>query len=325
MKPKIKILIGLSVTTILITLFFLYKQSLVRHSGLPRINTTLSPTPFPAITTSLNIPNSFIWQLDDLKLPKEVEIFPAQPNLQGETILKNLSLVLGFKDEPQTIPNSPIIFYNNPQESTDIYLNTNENLIKFTLNLSEKSIPQETVKQEIIPILQQALNLPPSISIVKTATHYQTLNGPRFINTTKDKATLIVTNYNYSINSLLILFPKSNSIEITQSLSGKPIKITLNLPPVIPAQTGTRPIKTIEQIKNSDPNQFITLNLSGSQQFTLSDQEINLNTAIINNGFLGYIYNQSSTELIPYIFLTGTVEDQQYGSIEILLATPAIE
>ena len=318
-STKTNIIIGLSVIiVIVITIFFL-----TRHPELDSGSTSKSPetlTTFPTITTSISTPNKFIWQIDHLQLPSSVNIYSTQPNTQGETILKNLAEKLNFQGEPQIIPNSPLIFYNNSLEATDIYLNTDENLIKYSLNLLEKPIPQNTKTPPITDLL-------PS-NIIKTATYYQVLNGPRFVNSTKDKAKFITTTYNYTLNSLPILFPKGNSIEATHTLSGQLVKLSLNLPPTISSHpelvsgsTSSLPTKTITQIKSTPATEFTTIALTGNQQFQLSDQEINIDTATINNGFLGYIYTQNT--LIPHIFLTGTTQDPTYGTIELLLATPA--
>jgi hypothetical protein len=323
-SPKTNIFIGLFVVVIIIAIIIFNTLS-PQSSNIPSDKN--QPISFPSVTTSINTPNEFTWQIDQLILPEEVETVTTKQNTQGETILKNLAKNLGFIGKPEIISNSPIIFFNNPLNSTDIYLNTDENLIKFSLNLLEKPIPITKGQNEITPLLQQSLNLPPSISITKNSTHYQKTNGPRFINTTKDKATLITSTYNYSYKSLPILFPKGSSISITQSLSGKPVDISINLPPSLTENPNTQnrllPVKTIEQIKNTSSSQFITIALSGNQRFSLSDQEIEITEATIENGFLGYIYSQNT--LIPHIFLTGKTKNNEYGTIEILLAIPATE
>ena len=313
------------ITTIIIIL-------ISRHSGLSRINTPLPDQILPEqnlsvtqVTTSIPTPNNFIWQIDHLKLPKEIQVVSVKPNTQGKTILKNLSTALNLTNGPQTIPNSPIIFYSNPQESATIYLNQDENLINFTFSLLQNPIPQDSQDPPLTTLL-------PQLAITKASTHYQTLNGPRFVTTTKDQATLITTNYNYQHNNLPILFPNGNSIEETRSLSGKLVKLSLNLPPTISSHSARPPleelprilpVKTIQEIKNTPRSQFTTIALSGNQKFQLSDQEINIDTAHLNNGFLGYIHHQNT--LIPHIFLTGTTQDPNYGQIELLLATPATE
>ena len=292
------------ITTIIIIL-------ISRHSGLSRINTPLPDQILPEqnlsvtqVTTSIPTPNNFIWQIDHLKLPKEIQVVSVKPNTQGKTILKNLSTALNL---------------------TTIYLNQDENLINFTFSLLQNPIPQDSQDPPLTTLL-------PQLAITKASTHYQTLNGPRFVTTTKDQATLITTNYNYQHNNLPILFPNGNSIEETRSLSGKLVKLSLNLPPTISSHSARPPleelprilpVKTIQEIKNTPRSQFTTIALSGNQKFQLSDQEINIDTAHLNNGFLGYIHHQNT--LIPHIFLTGTTQDPNYGTIEILLATPATE
>ena len=326
---KTNIIIGLSVIIVIIITLF----SLTRHREQSVATPRNKPTiliPFPMVTTSISTPNQFIWQIDHLKLPPEVTIFSTEPNTQGKTILKNLAINLGFKGEPETIPNTPILLYSNPLESADLYLNTEENIIKYGLNLLEKSTPKTNIKpfdqinQDLITLLQESLGLQSPLSISKASTHYQTTNGPRFINTTPEKATLVNSTYNYSINSLPILYPNGNSINTIHSLSGKLVNLSLNLPPhPAPADKGTLtlPVKTITQIKSTPQFQFTTIMLSGNEEFTLSFQEIDLEEATITNGFLGYIYSQNT--LIPYIFLTGTTQDPNYDTIELLLATPA--
>lgn len=321
-KLKLSLKTKLLITAFIIILIILILSlSFLRKQEPTQVST--QPTPFPTITTYFSAPNNFIWQIDHLNLPAEVETISTMPNTQAKTILKNLSQKLNFKEDSTVIPNTPIIIYSNPLEASEIYLNTADNFIKFDINLLQRPIPVNNVQQNIVSLLQESLDLPKEISINKNSTHYQNIVGPRFVNTTKDKAALIKTTYNYSIKSLPILFPEGNSIETIHSLSGTLVKLFVSLPPVIPAQTKTHilPVKTTAQIKSTPTSQFITLTLSGNQQFTLSDQEINIDTAVINNGFLGYIY--SSNTLIPHIFLTGVTDDPQYGQIELLLATPA--
>jgi len=332
LSPKTKLFIGLFIIIITIVSFIIFSPSHPNEqTKTTPANTPTTPIPLPQITTSLNTPNQFIWQIDHLKLPKEIELISIQKNPQGETILKNLAKSLNFKSQPTTIPNSPLIVYNNPLEATNLYLNKEENLIKFSLDLLQKPLPKNTtqpksldqINQETIIFLQKALNLPPSISITKNSTHYQTTNGPRFIDTTPDQATLIKTTYNYQYESFPILFPKGNSIETIHTLSGKLVKLSLNLPFTSPQVQKTYPVKTIEEIKNTPRSQFTTILLSGNEKFTLSDQEIDIDSAYIDNALLGYLSHPDSSILDPFIFLTGST-DSQYGPVKILLGIPAL-
>jgi hypothetical protein len=326
---KTNIIIGLFVVAIFIFVIFINTKSFSPTTTPPGQK---SAVVFPEVTTYINNPNQFIWQIDSLNLPEEINIVSIKQNTQAETILKNLKEKLGFKGTSETIPNSPLIFYNNLLESTNIYLNKDENFIQFSLNLLEKPLPKNTaskpldsINQDTLDLLQKTLNLSSSVSITKNSTNYQKIIGPRYVNTTSDEADLVRSTYSYSINSLPVLFPKGNSIETTHSLSGKLIKLSLNLPFESPKQESLKKVKTIKEIKATPVSQFVTIILSGNEQFTLSDQEIDIDTAIINNGFLGYLYNHTTTTISPYIFLTGLTENEQFGEIEILLTIPAIE
>lgn len=326
-SPKNKLIIGLTSFAFFIVLILI---NLIATPSQPSKNTTQS-IPLPQPTTFLKSPNQFIWEIDLLKIPDTIDTISIIPNTQAETILSNFAKSLNFTANPTTIPNTPIIAFNNPSEDTTIYLNTNELTIQFSLNLSTSPQTDTTspkaltqINQDTLTLLQNNLNIPTSLSLTKTSTQYQTTNGPRFINTTKDKAKLIKSTYNYTFKSLPILVPEGNSIETIHTLSGTPVKLTINLPPSSVQPQSTYSIKSLEEIKATPQNQFITLMLKGNDRFELSDQEIDIDTATITNGFLGYLNNKTQNTLDPMIFLTGTIEHNQYGQLEILLGIPAL-
>jgi hypothetical protein len=316
---KKKTIVILSIILIIIVIFLISLQS--RSISDP---ITTQPTTLPQVTTVFKAPNQITWQIDHLDLSKEIDFLQTTKNDQAETILKNLAQNLGFSNQPVNIQNTPITLYSNQEESTETYLNYKEGFIKFNLNLSLKPIPQDSPKEQTLVILEKSLQLPPQVSITKSSTRYQTTDGPRFIDTTKEKADLVTTTYNYSINSFPILSSEGSSIETINSLSGKLVNLHITLPPISFKKIKNYPTKSIEEIKNTPLSQFKTIKLKGNERFTLSDQEINIDEALLNNGFLGYFQDPVSGQTEPFIFLTGFINDPQYGQIEILLGIPAL-
>jgi hypothetical protein len=326
-SPKNKLIISLTSFALLIVLILI---NLITSPSQPSKNTTES-IPLPQPTTFFKSPNQFIWEIDLLKLPDTIDTISTKPNTQAEAILNNLAAKLNFTNKSTTIPNTPLIVFNNQPEATTIYLNTDDLTIQFSFDLLSKPSLNDTniksvdqINQDTLTLLNNSLNLPATLTLTKTSTQYQTTNGPRFINTTPENAKLVKSTYGYTFNSLPILFPNGNSIETIHALSGKPIKFTINLPPNSVQIQSTYNTKSIEEIKATPQDQFTTFMLKGNDRFELSDQEIDIETATITNGFLGYLNNKTQNTLDPMIFLTGTIKHNQYGQLEILLGIPAL-
>ena len=306
---------------------------------LPPVTEIPKPTPIPttpitslpSLNTGFNSTSQIIWRLDKLDLPEKLSVLHISPPVSDSSFYQPIAKTLGLKETPTKIPNLPIYIFNSSDNATDYYVNLKDRLAKYQTNLLLKPAPTsgtkntpDTLLNLLATTLTPIINLPKDFSLRSGDFDYEVIDGERYVPATANNATFIQITLDYEYNGYPIKYRGIPAVTAKYSIYGPLISVSYALPPSEIQPSADYSLKNFDQIKKTPANQFEVISISGNKAFTLSDQDEIIKTTTITNGYLGYLMTPNVSVIAPYIFLTGISQSKTYGSLNVVLATPAL-
>ena len=156
------------------------------------------------------------------------------------------------------------------------------------------------------------------------ATTYKEFLTPWWVSGTEEKADSIEIQANYVYENIPIKTFGGYMIRANYLTNGKLVKMENQLPFEKIVNSKEKVLWTLSELKNLETQQFKVWRVDGGLNYELSEDAVNIDTVILSDYSLEYIYDIKSGVVWPYYFLNGE-SDLKTGKAKVKLIISAVK
>ncbi|MFA5828483.1 MAG: hypothetical protein WC841_03965 [Candidatus Shapirobacteria bacterium] len=332
MNKKMQNIFLIVVTTILVLgmiriAFFREKSTITKQPETGKISLgTTEPINDPSTAR----PKSVSWGVTKLDLEKKMAVYKISSQQVDDAMIEKTARSFGFEGKAE-VDQESFLVYNNTENNTTLDINKTSRTIKYSKNLLVypmikvvRTIPVEEIGERLKDLVTKRFDLKPEIKVTVERTEYETLAGPRFVASSREKADIVKINGNYQVGGYPVYSFAGFPIIARFSTDGNLLNLSVDLAFDETSKQDSLTVKTEEELKRIPPENYKIVDIDGEKDYDMSSYEEAIGGVNITGGYLGYILTPESDYLLPYVFFKGNSKLLS-GPVVVTMAVPALK
>ena len=265
-----------------------------------------------------------------ITLDKKIPVYKINNQKIDDVFIKKITESFGFKEEA-VISEENLIIYNNSENNTILDINKQTSTVKFSKNLllypmikPMRVVSTAEITEKLRGLLIKNFGLEQKVKMKVERIEYETLAGPRFLTSTKEKGNIVKIVANYEVLGFPVFSSTGFPIIARFSTDGNLLNISVDLPFNNIVKQADFSVKTEDELKIIPAEQYKIIDVDGGKDYDLVSTEEFVDGVNITNGYLGYTYFPENKYLSPFVFFKSNSKLPS-GPVVVILSVPALK